>query len=120
MITLNLQRQGETITFFSEADSAAAHTFRNGSATEPLVGRGAVEPALHFQWFLTEMSKAAIRAGGSWKDLPMLEAAYILNEVRDEYRVAGVPVLAQKLLLGLLARVAIATGKARQIAPPRA
>jgi mannose-6-phosphate isomerase-like protein (cupin superfamily) len=94
-----------------------SHTFANASQTEPLVFRGKVKPALHFQWFLTEMAKAAIRSGGSWKDLPFLEAAYILFQVRGEYRVAGIPFALQDLILGSLARMAVLLGKTKNIAP---
>jgi quercetin dioxygenase-like cupin family protein len=175
MITLRLEKQGESLTFFSEADSTAAslevevsmapgaegppphihtkqsetfnvssgllaatvdgqahtaeagqtlvvqagqaHTFVNGSETEPLVFRATFEPALNFQWALTELAKAAIRAGGSWGDLRLPELAYILRQVRDEYRVAGIPVVLQEILFGLLSKVAVLQGKAKEIAP---
>lgn len=175
MITLRLEKQGETLTFFGEADSSApsvevevsvapgaegppphmhtkqsetfnvtsgrlvamvdgqehvaevgqtlvvqagqAHTFANGSETEPLVFRATIEPALNFQWMITELAQAAIRAGGSWGDLPLPELAYILRQVRDEYRVAGMPVVLQDILFGLLARVAVLRGKTVEIVP---
>jgi mannose-6-phosphate isomerase-like protein (cupin superfamily) len=174
MITLNVEKQGERITFLAEADSAApvaeaeillapgasgppphihtrqretfhvqsgrliaivdgrertleagetvvveagqVHTFANTSPTEPVAFHGTVEPALHFQWFLGEMARAAIRAGGSWKDVPLLEVAYILHQVRSEYRLAGMPILVQDLLFGLLARAAVLLGKTKEIA----
>jgi quercetin dioxygenase-like cupin family protein len=175
MITLKLEKQGESLTFFGEADSTAssmevevsmapgaegppphihtkqsetfnitagrlvakvdgeehiaepgqtlvvqagqAHTFVNGSETEPLVFRATFEPALNFQWALTELARAAIRAGGSWADLPLPELAYILRQVRDEYRVVGIPFVLQDILFGLLARVAVLQGRAKEIAP---
>ncbi len=175
MITLKLEKQGETLTFFGEADSTAAsmevevsmapgaegppphihtkqsetfkvmsgrlvakadgqehaaeagqtlvvhagqaHTFANGSETEPLVFRATLEPALNFQWALTELARAAIRAGGSWEDLPLPELAYILRQVRDEYRVAGIPFAVQDIVFGLLARVAALQGKTEEIVP---
>jgi mannose-6-phosphate isomerase-like protein (cupin superfamily) len=178
MITLNVEKQGESITFLAEADTTApraeaevrlapgasgppphlhtkqhesfhvvsgrmiatvdgqqhtveagetlvvqpgqAHTFANASQTEPLIVRGTVEPALHFQWFLSEMAKSAIRAGGSWKDLPVFEAAYILHQMRDEYRLAGMPVLVQDIVFGLLARVAVLLGRTKHITPKHA
>lgn len=177
MITLKLEKQGESLTFFGEADSTApsvevevsmapgadgppphihtkqsetfqvtsgrlvakvdgqehtaeagqtlvvqagqAHTFANGSETEPLVCRATLEPALNFQWALTELAKAAIRAGGSWEDLPMPELAYILRQVRDEYRVAGIPFVLQDILFGMLARVAVLQGRTKEIVPMR-
>jgi hypothetical protein len=94
-----------------------AHSFANASASDPLHFRVALEPAFHFQWFLTEMARSAIRGGGSWDDLPLLEAAYILHQVRDQYRVAGIPFLAQDIVFGFLARVAVVTGRTKQIAP---
>jgi hypothetical protein len=63
------------------------------------------------------MARSAIRAGGSWKDAPLLEVAYLMHQVRDEYRLAGMPVLVQDLLFGLLARVAVLLGKTKEIAP---
>ena len=175
MITLKLEKQGESLTFFGEADSSApsmefevkmapgaegppphihtkqtetfnvtsgrliatvdgqehtaeagqsvvvqagqAHTFANGSETEQLVFGTTMEPALNFQWALTELAKAAIRAGGSWDDLPLPEIAYILNQVRDEYRVAGIPFVLQDIFFGILARVVVLQGKAKDIAP---
>jgi quercetin dioxygenase-like cupin family protein len=175
MTTLKLEKQGESLTFFGEADSTAssmevgvsmapgaegppphihtkqsetfqvtsgrlvamvdgqehtaeagqtvvvqagqAHTFANGSETEPLVFRATFEPALNFQWALTELAKSAIRAGGSWANLPLPELAYILRQVRDEYRVAGIPFVLQDVLFGLLARVAELQGRAKEIAP---
>jgi len=175
MITLNVEKQGEMITFLQEADSTAPrgelevrlapgadgppphihreqkevftitsgrviakvdgqthtvaegetfvvkpgqlHTFSNGSETEPLVAHVAIEPALHFQWMLTEVAKSAIRAGGSWKDLPLLELAYIFYQVRDEYRVGGIPFWMQDIVFGALSRLAVLLGKTRAIAP---
>jgi mannose-6-phosphate isomerase-like protein (cupin superfamily) len=175
MITVTLAKQGETLTFHSEADPAApraegeitlapgawgppphihtrqretfhvvsgrmlavvdgvehtveegerlivqagqAHTFGNASEKGALVVRGAVEPALHFQWFLTEMANAANRGGGSWDDMPLLEAAYILFKVRREYQLAGTPAVIQSLLFGLLAGVAVLTGRSKRVSP---
>ena len=175
MITLNIEKQGETITFFSEPDNTSpslevevrlapgadgpgphihtrqaeifqvvsgtmiakvdgreivieagetaivepgqVHSFKNGSATEPLLIRGKVEPALNFQWFLTEAAKSAIRAGGAWKDLPLLEVAYIMHQVRDEYRLAYIPFALQDLIFGGLSRLAVRRGRTKDIAP---
>ena len=175
MLTFDLEKQGERITFFAEADSTAtivelevslapgevgppshihtkqsetfhvvsgqmvahlgkqnhiveagetlvveagqAHTFANGSESDPLVMRVAVEPALHFQWFLTEMAESAIRGGGSWKDIPLLELAYMLFEMRDQYRVSKMPTIMQSGLFGFLSQLAQLFGKTGQIAP---
>jgi quercetin dioxygenase-like cupin family protein len=175
VITLNIEKQGESITFLAEADSTAqraenevrlapgasgppphrhtkqreffhvvsgsmivivegkehraatgemmvvepgqVHTFANGSESDPLIIRGAVEPALHFQWFLSEMAKAAIRAGGSWRDVPLLEVGFLLYHVRDEYRLGGMPIFVQDLLFGALAWIAILVGRTKYIQP---
>jgi quercetin dioxygenase-like cupin family protein len=93
------------------------HTFRNGSSTEELVVRGGVEPELHFQWFLMEGAKSAIRAGGGWDDMPLFEVAYLLYAMRNEYRVAGMPYFLQDTIFGLLATIAVVTGKHKNIAP---
>ena len=175
MITVTLAKQGETLTFHSEADPTApraegeitlapgawgppthihtrqretfhvvsgrmvavvdgvehtveegerlivqagqAHTFGNASETGELVVRGAVEPGLHFQWFLTEMANAANRGGGSWDDMPLLDAAYILFAVRREYRLTAMPGFVQDIVFGMLAGVALLAGRARRINP---
>jgi mannose-6-phosphate isomerase-like protein (cupin superfamily) len=175
MITLDLEKQGERLTFFGEADSGAeclelevrmapgadgppphihtrsretfrvksgrmvatvdgeahevevgqrlelapgqVHTFSNGSEREALVAHVTMAPALHFQWALSELARAAIRAGGSWDDLPFLEMAYIMYAVRDEYRVAGMPVVVQDVLFGVAARLASVLGRTKEIAP---
>jgi quercetin dioxygenase-like cupin family protein len=175
MITLSLGKQGESITFFSEADDSApslefevrlapgatgpeshihplqserftvssgrmivvangvtreidegesvmvapgeAHSFANASAGDPLVFRCTVEPALHFQWFLTEAAKSTIRGGGSWKDMPFLEAVYILNQIRGEYLLAGIPAGIENAMFALVARTAVALGRTKLISP---
>jgi mannose-6-phosphate isomerase-like protein (cupin superfamily) len=104
---------GESVT----VAAGQAHTFANGSETEPLVFRTVVAPALHFQWFLTEGAKSAIRGGGSWKDMPILYAAHLLHEMGDEYRIAGMPDFLQDVIFGALARVAVLLGRTREIAP---
>jgi len=104
---------GETVT----VAPGQRHSFSNGSDSDELVARVTVAPALHFQWFLTESAASAIRGGGRWKDMSLLEAGYILNQVPDEYRLAGVPALVQRLLFRLLATVAVLTGKAGNVAP---
>jgi len=97
------------------------HTFRNASEGEPLEFRCVVEPALNFQWMLTESAKSAIRTGGgSWKKASLLEAAYILRQIPGEYRLVGMPLVVQNLLLGALATLAVLLGKARNIEPLRA
>jgi len=175
MITLNLEKQGETLTFFSEPDPSApiiefdcsiapgkdgpdphihplqtetfhvtegqmravvdgeeriidegetiivdpgqVHTFSNPNPDQPLTMRISIEPALNFQWFLTEAARSAIRHGGSWKDMPLLETAYILNQVIDEHDMPGLPAPAKRLLFGALAKIAVLLKKTGEIAP---
>jgi len=101
-------------------EAGQVHSFVNGSQVEPLVFRCTVEPALNFQWFLTESARSAIRTGGgSWRKASLLEGAWILHQVRGEYRLAGMPAFAQNLLIGSLARLASALGKTRNIEPLR-
>lgn len=174
-VTYALQEQGETLTFFGEADPTAPrlefevqmapgasgpdphshpkqrelfavtsgrliatvegiehqlgpgqellveagefHTFRNASENEPLAIRCTVEPALNFQWMLTESAKSAIRSGGSWKKASILEGAYILHQIRGEYRLAGMPAVVQNVLIGVLAGVAVLLRETGKIAP---
>lgn len=96
------------------------HSFANGSETEPLVCDCRVEPALNFQWFLTEMARSAARANGSWDEMPLLEAAYILHNARDEYRLARMPSVVQSVLFRALAGAAVVLGRTKRIEPPGA
>lgn len=93
------------------------HSFRNGSETDPVTVKGYAEPALGLYWLLSEAAKLAIERGGSWKDLPLPEASWLLYNLRDEYRVAGIPFFLQNILFGSLAAVARITGRTRKIAP---
>jgi len=100
------------------ARAGQVHSFVNGSPDEPLVFRCTVEPALNFQWFLTESAKSAIRTGGGhWKKASLLEAAWILHQIPGEYRLAGMPAFVQNLLIGTLARTATALGRTKNIEP---
>ena len=93
------------------------HTFSNGSREEPLVLRIVVEPALDFQWFMTEAIHSGIRNGGTQKDMPLLEAGHLMWLSRDQQRIGGMPFFMQDILFGLLSLVARITGKAGNIAP---
>lgn len=93
------------------------HSFSNGSKDEPLEIRGVVEPALDFQWFITEAAKSAIRNGGSWKDMPFTEVGHLMWLSRDQQLTAGVPIFIQYLLFGSLSIIARITGKAKNFAP---
>ena len=107
--------EGERVTI----RSGVVHTFRNGLPDQPLVLRGAMEPALSFQWALSEMARSAIRGGGSWKHLSLLEAGWVLRQVRGEYCTAGITRPLHHLMTGLLAAVARLTGRHRAVTPRR-
>jgi quercetin dioxygenase-like cupin family protein len=87
----------------------AAHTFRNARTDLPVECEVSIEPALHFEWMLTEMARSAIRNGGSWKDLPLLEVGHMMHEMRGEYALAGMPGPVQHALFSVLHRLALIT-----------
>lgn len=60
------------------------------------------------------------RNGGDWKSLPLLEAGYVLHELRDEYRLAAIPAFVARPLFALLHRIARSTGAASKIADRQA
>lgn len=93
------------------------HTFSNGSMGDPLELRIVVEPALDFQWFMTEAVKSGLRNGGRQKDMPLLEAGHLMWLSRDQQRIGGMPYFMQDALFGILSLVARITGKAGNIAP---
>jgi len=110
-----LVREGETII----VGPGEAHTFSNPDPDTPLTMRITMEPALNFQWFLTEAARSAIRHGGHWKNMPLLETSYIVAQVMDEHDMPGMPVFLKRLLFGTLARLAVLLKKPGQIAPLR-
>jgi mannose-6-phosphate isomerase-like protein (cupin superfamily) len=93
------------------------HSFTNGSVDEPLVTRIVVEPALDFQWFMMEAAKSAIRNGGNWKDMPLLEGGHLMWLSRDQQRMGGMPYFMQDILFGAISLLALLTGRAKNIAP---
>jgi len=94
------------------------HTFYNGSNDEPLKTRITLEPALHFQWFMTEAAKVAISKNRSRNDASVLpEMAYIMWKCRDEQRIGGMPVFIENMIIGTLAFIARISGKTKNIAP---
>ncbi len=96
----------------------AVHNLSNGSKDEPLELRITLAPALHFQWFMTEAAKVAIRKDGSWNDISSLpEMGYIMWQCRDEQRMGGMPLLVENLIIGTLALIARITGKTKKITP---
>jgi len=76
-----------------------------------------VEPALNFQWFLSEAAKSAIRNGSSWKNVPLLEVGHLMWLSRDQQQIDGLPYIFQDILFGAISLLAILSGKARNIAP---
>lgn len=101
----------------AEVPVNAVHTFANGSDSEVLVVRAVVEPALNFQWFLSESAASAIRGGGSWRDMSLLEVGWILHRMKGEYRLSGMPDRVQDALFLGLATLADLSGRSRRIAP---
>jgi mannose-6-phosphate isomerase-like protein (cupin superfamily) len=104
---------GETIV----VPVGVVHSFTNGSKDEPLMTRITVEPALDFQWFITEAAKLAINNGGSMKKIPLQEAGYLMWLSRDQQRMGGVPYFIQDILFGLLTMLARISGRTRNISP---
>ena len=96
-IVLNLEKEGECLTFYGDPDFNA--------------------PALDFQWFLSEAAKSAIRNGGNWKDMPLLEAGHLMWLSRDQQRVGGLPYFMQDILFGAISLLVLLTGRAKNIAP---
>lgn len=93
------------------------HSFTNGSKDEPLVTQIVVEPALDFQWFMSEAAKSAIRNGGRWKDSPLPEIGHLMWLSRDQQRMADLPYFVQYVLFGTLSILARITGTAKNITP---
>jgi mannose-6-phosphate isomerase-like protein (cupin superfamily) len=106
-------RAGESLV----VPAGQVHTWSNPSETEPLVMRITFEPALQFQWMISEMARLAIANGGRWKDVPLLEVAYIIQQTRDEHEIPGMPRFLTTLLIGSLAGLAVLLGRHRKIGP---
>ncbi|MFN8348727.1 MAG: cupin domain-containing protein [Spirosomataceae bacterium] len=95
-----------------------AHTFRNGSHSEPMVAKFWYEPALNIEWMLQTMGEDAMQNGGDWAKVPLLPTAYLMYQMRKEYRMAGMPFWLQDALLGLMAGIAKFTGAAKKYLLP--
>ncbi len=93
------------------------HTFRNASKMKKLTVLISVYPALHFEWYLTEMARCANRHGGHWRNVSWLEMAVILHAMRDEFRLAWMPLLIQRPIIAAMALLAHITGDARRVSP---
>lgn len=94
------------------------HTFRNGSSTEPMVAKFWYEPALNTEWMLQTMGEDAMQNGGDWAKIPLLPVAYLMYQMRKEYRIAGMPYWLQDALFGLLASIAKLTGASKKYQLP--
>jgi hypothetical protein len=95
-----------------------AHTFRNGSNSEPMVARFWYEPALNIEWMLQTMGEEAMQNGGDWAKVSLFSTAYLMYQMRKEYRIAGMPHWLQDALLGLLASIAKLTGASKKYQLP--
>lgn len=104
---------GETIVI----EPGQVHSFSNATEDEPLKLKIRMEPALNFQWFMMEAAASAIRNGSRWKDAPLLEICYILNQVVDEHDFPRLPAPMKRAFVGLLARLAILLKKTDKINP---
>ncbi len=88
-----------------------------GYPTEPLVIQITVEPALNFQWYITEAARLAIANGGRWKDIPLFDVAYLVHVTRDEDTFPGIPRFLQYALFALLAGPAVMLGRHQEFGP---
>ncbi len=95
-----------------------SHTFKNGSTTEKLVANFWFEPALNMEWMLQTFGEEAMKRGGSWANVPILQMLYCMHKMRKEYRIAGMPFWLQDVLLGFFAWLAEITGEAKKINLP--
>jgi quercetin dioxygenase-like cupin family protein len=96
-------------------ERGAMHTFRNGHPDRELVLKVRLEPALGFEWMMVESARSAIRNGGDWKSMPMLEMGYIMHQMPGEYRVPGMPMFILNSLVALLHTLARLTGASKRI-----
>lgn len=104
---------GETIVI----EPGQVHSFSNAKQDEPLNLKIRIEPALNFQWFMMEAASSAIRNGSRWKDAPLLEICYILNQVVDEHDMPGLPAPIKRVFVGFMARLAVLLRKTGNITP---
>lgn len=116
-ILINRERSlidaGETLVI----PAGKTHTFGNASKDVPLVVRVRFEAAGNIEWYFMQMACAAIRNGGSWKDVPRLEAGVIHWALRKEYRLAYYPYWLQDLCFGSMTLMAKISGAIKNIKP---
>jgi mannose-6-phosphate isomerase-like protein (cupin superfamily) len=106
-------KAGETIVI----EPGQVHSFSNASREEPLNLKIRMEPALNFQWFMMEAAASAIRNGGRWKDAPLLEICYIMNQVVDEHDIPRLPGPVKRVFVGMMARLAVLLKRTDKINP---
>ena len=108
-----LLREGEEVTI----GAGSIHAFGNASAKQRAIVRVTFRPALNIEWYFTQLACSAIRNGGSWNGVPLLEWATIHYAVRREYRLARIPAPLQDLFFGTLTLMAKITGAVKNIRP---
>jgi quercetin dioxygenase-like cupin family protein len=106
-------QEGEQVTIAPNE----VHSFGNSSQKHRLIVRVSFRPALNIEWYFTQLACSAIRNGGGWKDVPLLEWATIHYAVRKEYRLARYPGIFQDLFFGTLTFMAKITGAVKNIRP---
>jgi len=100
---------GETVRF----EAGVAHTFRNAGDGE-LVLDGSVEPALNFEWFLTQVYESTAAAGGERPRT--FDAAFLTTRYRSEFTMLDIPAPVQRLLFPVVAAVGRLAGLGRRFA----
>lgn len=85
----------------------ASHRFYSADG-KPVSFRAVVTPALNLEYFITEIFEASNRKNA--KAPNPFESAYILGQMKGEYYLSDVPVLAQKMVFPVMALVDKVTG----------
>lgn len=83
--------EGESVTI----KRGQPHTFKNASDTKIVEAKFWFEPALHLEWMLQTIGEDAMKNGGDWKNASLLSTFYIMYHIRDEHRIAGIPLWIQ-------------------------
>lgn len=95
-----------------------SHSFKNGDNSEKLVAKFWYEPALNIEWMLQTFGEEAMKRGGSWENVPILQMLYCMYKMRKEYRLSGMPFWMQDIIFGFCAWLAEVTGEAKKISLP--
>jgi len=93
--------------------AGVAHTFRNAGDGE-LVLDGSVQPALNFEWFLTQVYESTAAAGGERPRT--FDAAFLTTRYRSEFAMLDIPAPIQRLLFPVVAAVGRLAGMGRRFA----